>query len=214
MEYLIVFLFMFILGFLYQFYRDPERKIPEEKNIIFSPADGKVIEVSKVIPQKVPVVKKKGKKIKLKMLENLISDNSTLVSIFMGPFDVHVNRSPISGTIAHKIYVKGKFQPAYREVYSENERLITVIAGDERVIMIQIAGIFARRIQFYFDVGDKIKIGERVGRIVFGSQVVLIYPDKYLTSVKVDEKVRAGETVIAKKITPDNPSSLSTRSSL
>ncbi|MFQ6087975.1 MAG: phosphatidylserine decarboxylase [Candidatus Methanofastidiosia archaeon] len=188
--------FLLFFGlFLIYFYRDPEREIP--KKGVVSPADGRVIEISKIKMKNIPVIEKRGKKIFLRELKNLIKEDSTLISIFMSPLDVHVNRAPISGKILKIIYKKGKFFPAKRPVYAENERNLILIEGEDRVVVIQVAGILARRIQCYLKVGDRVEKGERIGRIVFSSQVVLVLPARQEILVLEGEHVKAGESVLA-----------------
>jgi phosphatidylserine decarboxylase len=184
-----------LLLFVINFFRDPERDIPEKG--IVSPGDGKIIAIENVIPGETPMIEKNGKKIYLEDLNGLITDNCTLIAIFMSPFDVHVNRSPFPGTVSKIIYTEGGHHMA-TSLALTNERNTIIIDGDMRMIVIQIAGIFARRIQCFVQEGSIIEKGERVGRIVFGSQVVLILPQSCTLTVTVGSSVKAGETVIAR----------------
>ena len=155
------------------FFRDPERIIPPGENLILAPADGVVVEAGE-----------EGDKKK--------------VSIFMRLFDVHINRSPISGKITDSEYKKGRFHPAFRpEAGSENEQhRITLVSRSRRIELTQIAGVIARRISFWKKVGDEVKAGERIGMIKFGSRVELVLPREASLLVKVGDKVKAGETII------------------
>ncbi|MFQ5891283.1 MAG: phosphatidylserine decarboxylase [Candidatus Methanofastidiosia archaeon] len=193
--YLLAGFFLFSMFLLIYFYRDPEREIP--RNGVVSPADGRVIEISKIKMKNIPIIEKNGKKIFLRELKDLITEDSTLISIFMSPFDAHVNRAPISGKVLKIIYKKGKFSPAKSPVYAENERNLILIEGKDRMVVIQVAGIFARRIQCYLKVGNRVEKGERIGRIVFSSQVVLVLSSRYEILVLEGEHVKAGESVLA-----------------
>jgi phosphatidylserine decarboxylase len=179
------------------FYRDPQRNIPPENGIVVSPADGKIISIDTVKIYETPFTEKNGKIIYLPELKGIIDGNYTMVSIFMGPFDVHVNRSPISGEVVDIIYIEGSHLPAFGEVIAENERNIVVVDGSVRTVTIQIAGTLGRRIDCYIEKGQILEIGERIGRIKLGSQVVIIYPSESSTMVKVGDKVKAGESIIA-----------------
>ncbi|KYC45994.1 MAG: phosphatidylserine decarboxylase [Candidatus Methanofastidiosum methylothiophilum] len=194
-----ILLSLILIGFVIfsiSFYRDPERSIPIENDIIISPADGKIMSIDTVKIGEVPFTIKNGKKINLPELKGIIEENYTMVSIFMGPFDVHVNRAPISGKVSKVIYIEGGHYPAFGEVFTENERNIVVIDGNTRTVTVQIAGTVARRIECYVDDGQTLMIGDKIGRIKLGSQVVIIYPSKLKTIVKVGDMVRAGESII------------------
>lgn len=183
-----------LLIFLFQFFRDPERQIPLQG--VVSPADGKVIAIETVKAGDVPVVIKKGKQIYLEELKEYVTEDSYLIAIFMNPIDVHVNRSPIAGCVTEIIYVKGGYQMA-NQLALQNERNIVIIDGSSRMVVIQIAGKFIRRIQCFVKEGDHLERGERVGRIVLGSQVIIILPATYQLTVKMGDHVKAGESVIA-----------------
>ena len=183
-----------LLIFVFQFFRDPERHIPPEG--VVSPADGKVIAIEVVKAGDVPVIIKNGEKIYLEELKGLITEDCYLVAVFMNAVDVHVNRSPIEGTVSTIIYKEGSYHMA-SSLALENERNIIVIDGDTRMVVIQIAGKFVRRIQCYVKEGDTLKKGERLGRIILGSQVVVILPCSYEVTVGKGDRVRAGESVIA-----------------
>ncbi|MBU6997708.1 MAG: phosphatidylserine decarboxylase [Theionarchaea archaeon] len=185
------------LIFIFQFFRDPDRDIPAEG--IVSPADGKIIAIETVKAGNVPLVTKNGHEIYLEELKGLIREDCYLVAIFMGPTDIHVNRSPMEGTVKEILYVEGGYQMASKLALS-NERNIVVIddsEGKTRMIIIQIAGKFVRRIQCFVQEGDYLGKGERLGRIVLGSQVVIILPQRFEIIAQEGDRVKAGESVIA-----------------
>ena len=196
----VIFLSLSIIGlviFSVVFYRDPERSIPFEKNIIISPADGKVIAIDTVKDGEIPYTVKNGEIIYLPELKGIIEGNFTMVSIFMGLFDVHINRAPISGQVIDIIYVEGDHYPAFRNVLVENERNIVVIDGDIRTVTVQIAGTVARRIECYVNEGQILDRGDKIGIIKLGSQVVVMYPSDSSTIIKIGDNVKAGETIVA-----------------
>lgn len=179
------------------FYRDPQRYTPVEKGIIISPADGKVISIDTVKGGDVPVTIKNGEKIYLPELKGIIEGNYTIVAIFMGPLDVHVNRAPISGQVVDIVYIEGGHFPAFGNVLAENERNIIVIDGDVRTVTVQIAGTLARRIDCFVNEGQSVYSGDKIGIIKLGSQVVVMYPSNSTTVINVGDRVKAGETKIA-----------------
>ena len=171
---------------VYYFFRDPERISINDDNYLVSPADGIVLDVSEVDgPKELGLEKRKFKKI----------------SIFMNVFDCHVNRSPCSGFVSEVLYKPGKFINASLDKASEdNERnyyKIKSSLGDD-IIVVQIAGLIARRIVIESNKDQELKQGERIGMIRFGSRVD-IYFEKYFPLVKINQKTIAGETLIAKK---------------
>lgn len=181
------------IAFLMQFFRDPNRKIPLDSDLIVAPADGRIlkgkIDCVKIIDHNEP------------LMEYVLSPGKRgiLVSTFMSPFDVHVNRAPISGTITKTKHYPGKFKIAMGSVHTENEKNLIVIDSEfGKVGVIQIAGFVARRIVQYVEVGDKVQMGDRLGMIRFGSRVDLIIPlENTELMVSEGEKPTAGETVIA-----------------
>lgn len=183
-----------LLVFILQFFRDPERLIPAEG--VVSPADGKVIAIEMVKAGDIPVVEKKGERIYLEELKDYVTEDCYLIAIFMNVIDVHVNRSPTEGVISKIIYVEGSNRMA-NQLVLQNERNILIIEGSTSMIVIQIAGKFARRIQCYVREGDTLEKGDRIGRIILGSQVVVILPCTYELTVEVGDHVKAGESVIA-----------------
>jgi phosphatidylserine decarboxylase len=190
---IITFLMFSAIAFLMQFFRDPNRKIPLNSGLIVAPADGRVL---------------KGKIDRVKtvhyedpLMEYILNPGGKgiLISTFMSPFDVHVNRAPISGTIVKTKHYSGKFKIAMRNVHTENEKNLIVIDSDYgKVGVIQIAGFVARRIVQYVEVGDHVQTGDRLGMIRFGSRVDLIIPyENTELRVTEGEKPTAGETIIA-----------------
>ena len=194
---LITIVLYFISGFLgfigliltiwcYYFFRDPERISIGDDNYLTSPADGLVLQVIETEgPKELGLENKKFKK----------------VSIFMNVFDCHVNRSPCSGKVSEIIYKPGKFINASLDKSSEeNERNYYKIKNslDEDVIVVQIAGLVARRIVTETSVNEELQQGARLGMIRFGSRADL-YFENYEPLVKVNQKTIAGETLIAKK---------------
>lgn len=167
-----------LLGaFFLWFFRDPERIIPDGHGIVVSPADGKVTAVSQFT--EAGRAKKR-------------------ISIFLNIFDVHVNRSPIAGTITSLFYQKGKFGNAMSAGSSEsNEQNIVSIQRDgQTVIFKQIAGLLARRIVFHPSAGDRLERGQRIGLIKFGSRVDVILDAAVELQVKVGDRVRGGSSIL------------------
>ena len=178
-------IFIFVTIWVYYFFRDPERIIIEDENYLVSPADGMVSSINEV-----------SGPIEL----GLDGEKFTRVSIFMNVFDCHVNRSPVKGEIQEIFYKPGKFLNASLDKASEqNERnyfKIRDTKSNENIIIVQIAGLIARRIVTQVEKNQKISQGERVGMIRFGSRVD-IYFSKRKTLVKVGQNVIAGESLIA-----------------
>src|ERR1700736_2506056 len=172
-------IFPFLLAFFFLwFFRDPDRAIPPDPGAVVSPGDGKVTEVSPA---------------------TVGNERRTRISIFLSVFDVHVNRSPIAGTIRDMRYQRGKFLNAMNTVSAEqNEQNIVTIDGDgQTVVFKQIAGLLARRIVFYPKIGDRIERGQRVGLIKFGSRVDVLIDSAASLNVKVGDRVRGGASVLA-----------------
>jgi|TARA_B110000116_G_C16790783_1_gene563636 phosphatidylserine decarboxylase len=171
---------------VYYFFRDPERVIIGDDNYLVSPADGEVIKVEEVEgPKEIGLDKKKFKKI----------------SIFMNIFDCHVNRTPCSGTVEEILYKPGKFFNASLDKASEdNERnyyKIKDVHGNN-IIIVQIAGLIARRIVCETNKEQSLNQGDRIGMIRFGSRADIFY-ENYEPLVKVGQKTISGETLLAKK---------------
>jgi phosphatidylserine decarboxylase len=171
---------------VYYFFRDPERVIIEDDNYLVSPADGEVIKVEEVDgPKEIGLNNKKFKKI----------------SIFMNVFDCHVNRIPCSGTVEEILYKPGKFFNASLDKASEdNERNYYKIkdnSGND-IVVVQIAGLIARRIVCETNNGQVLNQGDRIGMIRFGSRADVYY-ENYEPLVKDGQKAISGETLLAKK---------------
>ena len=171
---------------VYYFFRDPDRISINDEDYLVSPADGVVLQVMETNGPKEL---------------NLENKKFTKVSIFMNVFDCHVNRTPCSGEIEEILYVAGKFLNASLDKASEdNERNYYKIKNSfgEEIVVVQIAGLVARRIVTETTKGEKLDQGSRIGMIRFGSRAEL-YFENYKPLVKVDQKTIAGETLIAKR---------------
>lgn len=192
---LIIIVLLFIL-FLLNFYRNPERKIPKGNNIV-APADGRVISILKTSKENIKV--KKNILGKIKTLAKDVAEECYVLSIFMSPFDVHINRAPIEGVVKSIKYTKGKFFEAYDiEKSLENEKNEIIIQNKKlRIKVIQIAGFLARRIRCYVKKNQKVNKGDKIGMIALSSQTTIIIPSGVELKVNVKDRVKAGETVIA-----------------
>ena len=171
------------LFFLY-FFRDPERPIPSDPQLILAPADGRVVAVGRG-----PEVNWQGRP-------------AQKLSIFMNLFDVHVNRAPVAGRIVAKQYQPGRFLAADRpEAPQQNEQLVWQLLSSDgtEVTLIQIAGLLARRIVSYVNEGEQVERGERIGLICFGSRVDLYLPPSWRLEVQPGQKVKAGSTIIGRR---------------
>jgi len=167
-----------LAGFFLWFFRDPEREIPQNGAAVVSPADGKVTDVSPV---------------------SEAGAGRTRISIFLNVFNVHVNRSPISGLVGSVRYQRGKFLNAMNAASAEqNEQNVVEVEGEgQTVIFKQIAGLLARRIVFTKNVGDRVERGERVGLIKFGSRVDVLLDSSASLQVRVGDRVKGGSSVLA-----------------
>jgi phosphatidylserine decarboxylase len=163
------------------FFRDPERQGPKGGDLVVSPADGKVIDITVADEP------------------SYVSGEALRVSIFLSLFDVHVNRYPVSGDVRHRSYDAGRFEPAWRPSASHsNERASTGIDAAGRPILVnQIAGLAAKRIVTYAEVGDQVEQGDRMGLIRFGSRVDVYMPRDATPGVKVGDRAVGGVTVLA-----------------
>ena len=171
------------------FFRDPIRTTPRGDSLIVAPADGLITTIAKVPPPR-----------ELAGPGGLEGADYTRVSIFMSVFDVHINRSPVSGRVVKMVYVPGKFLNADLDKASEeNERQHFVIeaAGGPLIGVTQIAGLVARRILTFVHEGDAVESGERIGMIRFGSRVDVYLPAGTGPRVLLGQRAIAGETVIA-----------------
>ena len=194
---LITLIFYFLSSFLgliglvltiwvYYFFRDPERVSIGDENYLVSPADGIVLDVTETQGPKEL---------------NLENKKYTKISVFMNVFDCHINRSPCSGVISEILYKPGKFLNAsFDKASEENERnyyKITNSSGEE-IVVVQIAGLIARRIVVETSKNQNLEQGQRLGMIRFGSRADL-YFENYKPLVKKDQKAIAGETLLAKR---------------
>ncbi|HKG77895.1 MAG TPA: phosphatidylserine decarboxylase family protein [Pyrinomonadaceae bacterium] len=165
--------------FMAFFFRDPKRVPPSDPDVVVSPADGKVTRVGPVAQG---------------------ADSPTVISIFLSPLDVHINRSPIPGKIVDVRYSPGKFLMATNEKASlVNEQNALTIQGEKiTVVCKQIAGILARRVVCWKGKGDNLGLGERFGMIKFSSRTDVLLPANVRVTVKEGERVRGGTTVIGR----------------
>jgi phosphatidylserine decarboxylase len=172
----LIFFLLFEIGvilslFFIIFFRDPERIPSGDEDDAVSPADGKVISI-----------------------------NLRTVCIFMNIHDVHVNRAPLSGIVTHIDYKPGGYIPAFNKNSEVNERNHVVFDTESGTLeLTQIAGVLTRRIVSYISEGTHVKRGERIGMIRFGSRVDITIPEGYVFTVGLNDKVRAAETIIARK---------------
>ncbi len=167
--------------FIVQFFRDPPRAVPAQPNAVLSAADGRVVCVRKT-------------------LDPYMQTDSLLVSVFMNVFNAHSNRSPVDGTIERVEYQAGTFVNADLDKAStENERnaLVMKLPSGERISVVQVAGLIARRIVCHVKAGDALARGQRYGFIRFGSRVDLYLPPSARPKVAVGDKVYATSTIIA-----------------
>jgi phosphatidylserine decarboxylase len=172
------------------FFRDPVRTTPTGDGLIVAPADGLVTMITTVPPPRELVG------------EGGLEDVPVIrVSIFMSVFDVHINRAPISGTIARVVYIAGKFLNADLDKASEdNERQHVLVVGEDgsKVAFTQIAGLVARRIVPWIKAGDRVVVGQRVGLIRFGSRVDVYLPAGTSSQLLLGQRTIAGETIVAR----------------
>ncbi len=178
-------LLVFVTIWVATFFRDPIRTTPQDPALIIAPADGLVTMISRVsAPPE---------------LASELSGEFTRLSIFMSVFDVHINRSPIAGTIRKVAYVPGKFLNADLDKASEdNERQHFLVAGDDGTTIgfTQIAGFVARRIMAFVAEGDRVAAGERIGLIRFGSRVDVFLPAGTGSQILLGQRAIAGETIL------------------
>jgi phosphatidylserine decarboxylase len=166
-----------------QFFRNPVREIKTpDNNIIYAPADGKICVIEEV------------------QETEYFGDKRLQVSIFMSPTNVHVNRNPVSGSVNYFKYHKGKYLVAWHPKSSEENERTTIVYGIENaeILMRQIAGAVAKRIRTYVHEGDQVAQGADMGFIKFGSRVDLFLPLDAKIEVKMDQKVKGNQTVIAR----------------
>ena len=165
-----------------QFFRNPDRLVPvEDDNLVYAPADGKVVVIEEAYEPE------------------YFKDKRLQVSIFMSPVNVHVNRNPVGGKVTYNAYHPGKYLVAWHPKSStENERTTVVIDnGSTEILMRQIAGALAKRIKNYLEVGQEVRQGEDFGFIKFGSRVDVFLPLGTKVDVELNQKVKGNKTVLA-----------------
>lgn len=169
-----------LAAFMAYFFRDPQRIAPTDAGLVVSPADGRVTRIEKA--------------------DTADAKSATIVSIFLSPFDVHINRAPIAGEVVEVKYREGRFMIATRDEASlVNEQNSLTIRGERiTVTCTQIAGVLARRIVCWKRAGDRLTLGERFGLIKFGSRTDLLMPGEVEVLVKVGERVRGGISIIGR----------------
>ena len=169
-----------LLLFMFFFFRDPERITTENKNAFYSPADGKVILIKETFENE------------------MLNEKALEVSIFMSPFDVHVNRAPCNGVVKDVKHYPGKFLAAFKPESSISNEHITMLLESEhgKIVVRQVAGFLARRAVCRVKPGDLLKQGQRYGIIKFSSRLDIFLPLHTQIKVKLNDKVKAGETVL------------------
>ena len=185
-----------LLGLFFAFFfRDPERYVPAaaSDNDVLSPADGEVLVAGEAMADAAPSGIPPGTP------SGISSRSWRQVSIFLSPMDVHVNRVPASGRVTRVVLTRGRFLPAYRrEAATVNERSeIWIDHQGQQIVARQIVGILARRVVCRLEEGSSVKAGDRLGIMKFGSRMDVFVPANAAITVKVGDKVRGGETVIA-----------------
>ncbi|MGE0179402.1 MAG: phosphatidylserine decarboxylase [Sphingomonas sp.] len=184
-------LFAFVTVWTAAFFRDPVRTTPIGEGLIVAPADGMVTMIATVPPPRELIDGEDG----------MSGEPVIRVSIFMSVFDVHINRTPIAGTISKVVYIAGKFLNADLDKASEdNERQHILVVGDDgtKVAFTQIAGLVARRIVPWVKAGDRVVAGQRVGLIRFGSRVDVYLPSGTSSQLLLGQRTIAGETIVAR----------------
>lgn len=190
---------LFFIFWRFVFLRDPKRNIPAGNNVV-CPADGKIITVVD-LEHIDELTIEKGLVGKIKTICSDIGKKVWLISIFMNPLDVHVQRAPVNGKVISTKYSKGKLLPVYdlkRGLINEKNEIIIKNKDLGKIKVIQIAGIMARRIECFVKEKQNILKGQRIGLINLGSQVTMILPKKVKLDIKMNQKVKAGETIIGK----------------
>ena len=173
---------LFLTTFIVAFFRDPERMTYAAADEMISPADGKVILIEEIFD------------------DTYLQRQAIKISIFMNIFNVHVNRIPVDGTVNEIVYKPGQFYSADSEkgaLLNERCGVVMKLQGGQRMAFVQVAGLVARRIVNWLEPNDRVQRGQRFGLIRFGSRVDLYLPVDSSVKVKIGQKVRAGETVIA-----------------
>ena len=171
-----------LTAFVFYFFRDPEREVPPGEGMVISPGDGKIIDIREVDEP------------------SFVQGLCRRITIFLSVLNVHVQRAPVSGEVAHREYRPGAFAVAWHPKASEkNEQSsLGLTARGDRVLVRQIAGLIARRIVTYPERGEQVERGERIGLIRFGSRVDLFIPLDWNLDCAVGDKVAGGSTVLAR----------------
>lgn len=172
----------FLLGLILQFFRNPQRIVTKDNDLVYSPADGKVVVIEQA------------------MESEYFKEKRLQVSIFMSIWDVHANRNPVSGTVTYLQHHPGKYLVAWHPKSStDNERMSMVFdTGKVKILVTQIAGAVARRIRNYLHVGQQVEQGSEMGFIKFGSRVDIFLPLDAKIEVKIGQHVRGNVDVIAR----------------
>ncbi len=172
--------FLLLTAFTVYFFRDPKRTVPSEGNLILAPADGKVMRVEQVYEP------------------HFIQGKAQKVSIFLSLFDVHVNRCPFAGKVSYASYVPGLFLAAHRaEAPVRNEKnMLGIDTAQGKMLVVQVAGLIARRIVCWIKPGDQVEAGARIGMIRFGSCTEVFVPLEARLAVREGDRVRGGETIL------------------
>jgi len=184
-----------VWGWVIWFFRDPDRRPPEGEHLLVSPADGRVTDVTRL------------------GADSILGCDGVQIGVFMNVFDVHVNRSPCSGTVEAVEHKPGSFLDARDPAASQRNEAATITIRHRRgerdfpVIVRQIAGLVARRIVTDLAVGQEISRAQRIGMIKFGSRLEVLMPDELAVevTVTVGQKVRAGRTILARTAPPEKP---------
>jgi phosphatidylserine decarboxylase len=172
--------FAILGGFMAYFFRDPERQVPQDQDLVVSPADGRVMIAGPSDRRWAP------------------PGDWKQITIFLSPMDVHMNRAPVSGRITHVHYRPGKFLPAYNEGSNDNEfNEVWIDANGHPIVFRQVVGLLARRIVCRVEEGQMLERGQRVGLMKFGSRMDVFLPMDATLLVSVGDRVIGGETVIA-----------------
>ena len=172
---------LILLILVINFFRDPERVIPQVPQAVLAPADGKIIFAGKTFE------------------DRFLNKEALKISIFMNIFDVHVNRIPYSGEVEEVHYQKGTFFAANLDKASrdnEHNAVVLRISGGEKIAFVQIAGLVARRIDCWLEPGDQVQRGERFGMIRFGSRLDVFLPTNSNLAINKGQRVKAGESIL------------------
>lgn len=171
-----------LTSFIIFFFRDPERNLVNSEKAVLTPADGKIIAIERLTNG-----------------DNRFPDTAVKLSIFMSVFNAHINRIPVGGRISQLTYHPGKFFSANLDkasLHNENNMVLLETDNREKIVLVQVAGLIARRIVCWVKAGDYVKTGQRFGLIRFGSRLEVYLPPDSTITVRKGEKVKAGQTII------------------